>query len=121
MNGLHLTLEETTTALGLAPRAEQEGMVFSGVSTDTRTLEPGQLFVALKGPRFDGHEFIDDAFKKGASAVLAEKESSAPGRICLTVEDSLRALGDLAAHVRRRRPLKVIAVTGTNGKTTTRQ
>lgn len=121
MNGLNLTLKETVKALGLEPRSEWEDIVFSGVSTDTRILEAGQLFVALKGPRFDGHEFIDTAFKKGASAILAERESFSPGRICLTVDDSLRALGDLAAYVRRRRPLKVVAVTGTNGKTTTRE
>lgn len=110
-----------------------------GVSTDSRTLRPGELFVALAGPREqpvrvvqDGHRFLGEALRRGAWGVLVEEQAlrreevagelaAWPDRAVVAVPDTLRALGDLAAHHRRRMPARVVAITGSNGKTTTRQ
>lgn len=90
------------------------------VGTDTRSLQPGQLFVALVGPRFDGHEFAADAASKGAAALLVsrELETALPQ---LRVRDTRLALGRLAAAWRKTLPGRVVAVTGSNGKTTTKE
>ena len=92
----------------------------TSVSTDTRTLEPGALFVALDGERFQGSDFIGTARQAGAAAVLSSQADSAalPG---LVVENTTVALGQLAAHWRNRFDIPVIGVTGSNGKTTVRE
>lgn len=92
---------------------------FNGVSTDTRTLQPGDLFVALIGPNFDGHHFIPDATAKKAAAILAQQpiKSTLP---VLQVDDTLAALGQLATHHRQQFNIPVIGITGSCGKTTTR-
>lgn len=94
-------------------------LFFSRVSIDTRTLEPGDLYIALVGERFDGHDFIPDAVRAGACAVVAEHplELDVP---LIQVEDSRRALGLLAAVNREAFEGGVVAVTGSSGKTTTR-
>ncbi|MGE5280625.1 MAG: UDP-N-acetylmuramoyl-tripeptide--D-alanyl-D-alanine ligase [Deltaproteobacteria bacterium] len=98
---------------------------FAGVSTDTRTLQRGDIFVALKGPRFDGHDFIGRAVEAGARAVVYDGEAKAAPRhrgvAYVRVRDTLAALGDLARFHRRRFGIPVIAVTGSNGKTTTKE
>lgn len=93
---------------------------FQRVHTDTRSLQPGDLFVALKGERFDAHDFLDQAKKQGAVAALAEHglTSAMPG---LLVAESKQALGHLAAGWRSQFSLPLIAVTGSNGKTTVTQ
>jgi len=94
---------------------------FRGFSTDSRSLGPDEVFVALKGPHFDGQEFLFDALRRGASAaVTLRDEPSAPVAL-VRVDDGLRALGDLAAAYRRRLPVRVVGVTGSNGKTTTKE
>lgn len=91
-----------------------------GVSTDSRSLEQGQLFVALKGERFDGHDFVEAARQKGAAAALVARSVPSP-LPQVRVADTLAALGDLAAWWRQLRPnLFVIGVTGSSGKTTTK-
>lgn len=95
------------------------------VSVDTRTLKEGDLFVPLKGRNFDGHDFIDRAFEKGARLCMAEHKSQwkirrKDGDI-IFVDDCLVALGRLAAHHRRKHKIPVIAVTGSCGKTTTKE
>jgi UDP-N-acetylmuramoyl-tripeptide--D-alanyl-D-alanine ligase len=93
-----------------------------GVSTDTRRLEAGQLFIAIRGPSFDGHRFVPDAVAKGAPGVLVcSDEVDAQGAAVIRVEDTLAALGALAKARRERFAGPVIAVTGSNGKTTTRE
>jgi len=97
-----------------------------GVSTDSRTVEAGELFIPLKGERFDGHRYIDAALARGVRVFLAERDgcdaASLPeGVTCITVPDTLRSLGDLAAFHRRRFSVPVTAVTGSNGKTTTKE
>lgn len=93
----------------------------AGVCTDTRALAPGQLFVALRGERFDAHDFLAGARAKGAAAVLFERWVEDIPLPALWVPDSRRALGELAAGWRRRFALPLIAVTGSNGKTTVKE
>ncbi|BDG33761.1 UDP-N-acetylmuramoyl-tripeptide--D-alanyl-D-alanine ligase [Parageobacillus thermoglucosidasius] len=93
-----------------------------GVSTDTRTIQKGNLYVPLKGAKFDGHTFVQDALDKGASAVLwSETEGSPPADVpVIVVDDTLRALQRLAHRYRKQLSAKVIGITGSNGKTTTK-
>jgi UDP-N-acetylmuramoyl-tripeptide--D-alanyl-D-alanine ligase len=93
---------------------------FSSVSTDTRTLAPGALYVALRGERFDGHDYVAAARERGAAAALVERvvDADLPQ---VVVADSRRALGLAAAQWRARFSLPVIAVAGSNGKTTVTQ
>ncbi len=96
---------------------------FRAISTDTRTLEPGDLFVALSGERFDGRAFAKEAVRKGAAGIIVSSmlEEELPVPVIL-VEDALRALGDLAAYRRSSMPnLQVIAITGSSGKTTVKE
>jgi UDP-N-acetylmuramoyl-tripeptide--D-alanyl-D-alanine ligase len=96
---------------------------FTGVTTDTRTLRPGELFVAIRGATWDGHQYLGEAARRGAGAVLAEREAADQALRCgvVVVRESLAALGDLAAFHRRRRRARVLAVAGSNGKTTTKE
>ncbi len=95
----------------------------AGVSTDTRAIQPGQLFVALRGERFDAHDFLDQAIAAGAAALLvdAARLPQDVGVPAIAVADTRLALGQLAAWWRRQFNLPVIAVTGSNGKTTTKE
>ena len=96
-------------------------LALSRVHTDTRSLRPGDLFVALRGERFDGHEYLVQARAAGAVAALAEHGLAEAGLPGLQVADSRVALGALAAAWRQRFDLPLIAVTGSNGKTTVTQ
>ena len=101
----------------------------TGVSTDTRTLGPGEIFVALRGERFDGHDHVSEAFARGASAAVVDRRRTAglvrtgqDSRACLLAVDSpVLALGRMARHYRRRFDLPVVAVTGSSGKTTVKE
>ena len=94
----------------------------SGVSSDTRAIGPGQLFVALRGERFDAHDFLTQAVTAGAVALLVADEARVPvGVTALVVDDTRLALGRIAAAWRARFTIPVIAVTGSNGKTTTKE
>lgn len=94
-----------------------ESTVFEGVSTDTRTLKPGNLFVAITGEQFDGNAYIQEAFKKGAAAALVSKTIDCP-LPQFQVNDTLLALGHLTRHWRNQFTLPLVGVTGSNGKTT---
>jgi len=111
----------------VSPRENSRIETFcTGVSTDTRTLENGALFIALKGENFDGHKYLTQAADGGAIAAIVEKSSlteieNAPDSLALiAVDNTLEALGALAAFHRRRFDIPVVAVTGSYGKTTTR-
>ena len=94
----------------------------SGVSTDTRAIAAGQLFVALRGEHFDAHDFLDQAVAAGATALMVSDAARVPAGVsALIVDDTRIALGKLAATWRARFSLPVIAVTGSNGKTTTKE
>ncbi len=97
------------------------GVAVSRVHSDTRSLQAGDLFVALRGERFDGHDFLPQARAAGAVAALAERGLAEAGLPGLQVADSRIALGALAAAWRQRFDLPLIAVTGSNGKTTVTQ
>lgn len=93
---------------------------FAGVGIDSRTIGPGQLFVALRGERFDAHAFVGDALARGAIGAIVERPLTAHAIRQIVVPDSLQALGDLARAWRGTLRAKVVGVTGSNGKTTTR-
>lgn len=97
-------------------------VALAGVSTDTRAVGAGQLFIALRGERFDAHDFLAPAVASGAAALLVADESKVPAGVsALVVDDTLLALGRLAAAWRAQFSLPLIAVTGSNGKTTTKE
>ncbi len=95
---------------------------FAGVSIDTRTISEGDLFFALRGERFDGHDFLGDALNKCGGAVVGEEPSlMQEGKVIIFVEDTLKALQDLAHLLRSERTIPVVGITGSNGKTTTKE
>ena len=97
---------------------------FSGVSTDTRKITQDEIFFALKGDNFDGQNFVEEAFKNGASGAVIEGSlpQAVDGKVVIQVPSTLRALGDLASSWRMSFPdLKLAAITGSNGKTTTKE
>lgn len=95
--------------------------VFTGVTTDSRSVLPGMLFIALRGERFDAHDFIADVVAKGVAAVVAEHLPPDVHVPALLVSDTRIALGEIARHWRRQFSLPVIGVTGSNGKTTVKE
>ena len=100
--------------------------IFRGVSIDSRTLKKGELFVCIRGDRFDGHDFIKEAQNKKASAiVLSDKNNMISRRdevpFVIRVDDTLKALQELARFHREQIPVQVIGITGTNGKSTTKE
>jgi UDP-N-acetylmuramoyl-tripeptide--D-alanyl-D-alanine ligase len=102
--------------------AAPEGPGFTAISTDTRTLERGALFVALAGERFDAHDHLADARTRNAAAAVVRRGTApVPGLPLIEVEDPLQAYGRLARARRREIRGPVIAVTGTNGKTSTKE
>ncbi|MGR3319881.1 MAG: UDP-N-acetylmuramoyl-tripeptide--D-alanyl-D-alanine ligase [Candidatus Anammoxibacter sp.] len=121
-----------------AIRNPQSENIFNGVSTDSRTTKEGDLFFALKGPNYDGHRFVNDAIKNGAKGAvldlgfeiadfgLGEEESQIPNpqsqilNRLIRVSDTTMALGDLAKYYREKMSAKIVAITGSNGKTTTK-
>ncbi len=101
-------------------RLQGADATFAGVSTDTRRIAPGNLFVALSGPRFDGNAFLDAAASAGAAGALSLRAVS-PHLPVVQVADTLTALHDLARLARARYPGQVIGITGSNGKTTVKE
>lgn len=122
MSGFSWTAAEVCRALRCQPESGDEGLAFSGISTDTRSLGPGSLFVALQGERFDAHEFLAAAAETGATgAVVQRMPADAPAELrYFTVEDTLSGLGRLAHHRRQSLQGRVLGVAGSNGKTTTK-
>ena len=96
--------------------------IFEGFSIDSRSVREGEVFIALKGSRFDGHDFIQDAFKNGAIGVISEREVEPPeGKFVIKVESTFKALQRIASYKRRSFKGKVIGVAGSAGKTTTKE
>ena len=122
-------IDAATVAQAISARLEGGNAWFDGVSIDSRVVRPGELFVAIKGERFDGHEFVAQAFSRGAAAAIVAADRAARlatsaaggGRSLLAVDDPLQSLGSLAAFWRRRFTLPVVAVVGSNGKTTVKE
>ncbi|MEE8428715.1 MAG: UDP-N-acetylmuramoyl-tripeptide--D-alanyl-D-alanine ligase [Gammaproteobacteria bacterium] len=115
-----MAMQLSEAAQVLSARQSGPNAEFSGVSTDSRSLEKGNLFVALRGPNFDGHAFLDEAWDHGAAAAAVSQpvKTTIP---YLSVPDTRLALGELAHHWRKRFSLPVIGVTGSNGKTTVKE
>jgi len=130
---IKLTFNELLEIVGGSPFPEKpiEDLVIKGISIDSRKIEYQNLFIAIKGEMFDGHDFIKEALDKGAFCVIldinkfSEKEkfffSSAKGKRAVLVEDTRTALQKIAKWHRDKFKLKVVGVTGTNGKTTTKE
>jgi len=93
----------------------------SGVSTDTRSIKPGMMFFALKGDNFDGNKYVEEALEKGAKVVICSSEEFKDKENCIVVKDALIALQELAREYRNTFDIPVIALTGSNGKTTTKE
>ena len=94
--------------------------LFRGVSTDTRLLQPGELFFALKGENFDAHAFLDQAVDKGAAGLVTEDDFETTID-CIRVASCEQALADLASDWRNRFEMPLVAITGSNGKTTVKE
>ena len=112
-------LFEAAQAIGA--RAVGTDVALGIVSSDSRNLPPGCLFVALKGPRFDGHAYAQKALENGAAAVMVDADAGLEIAPAMQVDDTRLALGRLAAWQRARMPAKVAAITGSNGKTTVKE
>lgn len=116
-----LSIANLCNALSMPPPAAPAGPI-TGISIDSRTIRPGECFFAIRGEVFDGHDFLRDVQQKQAACVVVEKEPPADLSIpAIQVPDSIQALGQLAGWYRRQLPIKVVGITGSAGKTTTRQ
>ena len=115
---IHMSLQQAAQAM----HGQLFGVdhAFVGVSTDTRTLPRGALFFALKGPNFDAHRYLVEAERAGAAAVVVDAEATVSGA-CIRVADTRKALGDLARHWRGLFRCPLVAITGSNGKTTVKE
>ncbi len=122
------TIDDLTKATKGELLCRGESPSFNGVSIDSRNIGESELFVAIKGQNFDGHGFIGDLVKKGIGCFVVESKK-VPGLnsykdakvTCIAVKDTTKALGDLAYFQRKRANVSVIAITGSNGKTTTKE
>jgi len=124
MNGHPMTnLQQAAGWMAGARIAGDATRTFSRVHTDSRTVQPGDLFVALKGERFDAHDFLADVVARGAAAVLVSRPAALDGLDvpALVVADTRIGLGELAAGWRRQFTPPTVAVTGSNGKTTVKE
>jgi UDP-N-acetylmuramoyl-tripeptide--D-alanyl-D-alanine ligase len=129
---MHLTLAEAAIGAGMVLEAPASipnagALLAQGYSIDSRTIAPGELFFAVRGERLDGHDFVTQAFARGAAAAVVSRvrvaglPDEALTHPLLIAEDPLLALQTLAAHVRRQWGKRVVAVTGSAGKTTTKE
>jgi UDP-N-acetylmuramoyl-tripeptide--D-alanyl-D-alanine ligase len=120
-----LILTEIRDRIGAKGHAEMPMTHVTGICTDSRQIQAGDLFFALKGPNFDGHDFAAKAFELGAAGVVVERDAKLPVGVDITrmlqVENSVTALGKLAGAYRDDLQGTIIAVTGSNGKTTTKE
>ena len=119
----NMTLENMTAACGgtLTGNAKAAGQEAVDIVIDSRKVVPGAVFIATKGERVDGHSFISQAFEKGAMAVVCEQLPADPAGPCILVKDSFAALRDLAAFYRRQFQIPVVGITGSVGKTSTKE
>src|ERR1041385_8640759 len=118
-----LTLSQIAHFAGGSLSAGDARVVIEKVSTDSRTLKPGELFVAVRGENFDGHNFIESAAKAGAAGAIVEStwNGKVPKKFTLIrTKDTLQAYQELSGNYRKSLQLKVVAITGSNGKTSTK-
>ncbi len=115
-----MLLSQVARAVSGRPSRPLAGQDVVGISTDTRSIRAGDLFFALRGAHFDAHDYLAQAFEKGAVAAVVDRPVETTG-LTLTVGNTLEALGDLAAAYRMTLGARVIGVAGSNGKTTTKE
>ncbi|MEP6698184.1 MAG: UDP-N-acetylmuramoyl-tripeptide--D-alanyl-D-alanine ligase [Verrucomicrobiota bacterium] len=118
-----LSLRQIATFAGGSLTAVDPELMVTKVSTDSRTLRPGDLFIPLRGENFDGHKFVEQAIERGASGAMVEESwrgVTSKTFALIRVADTLAGYQSLAAKYRKSLPLKVIAITGSNGKTSTK-
>jgi UDP-N-acetylmuramoyl-tripeptide--D-alanyl-D-alanine ligase len=115
-----MQLSQVARAVSGRPSRPLASETVTGVSTDTRSIRAGDLFFALRGANFDAHDYLAQAFEKGAVAAIVDRDVPAPG-LTISVENTLTALGSLAAAYRMTLGARVIGVVGSNGKTTTKE
>ncbi|GJM26672.1 MAG: UDP-N-acetylmuramoyl-tripeptide--D-alanyl-D-alanine ligase [Phycisphaerae bacterium] len=116
-----MSIAQIAWAANATPSSTIEDGMVTGISTDSRAVKPGELFVAIKGDRFDGHDYVEQAVSQGAKACLVTSGFRSPtGAPLLYADDVVEALGKIAAHHRRIGSAKVIGITGSAGKTTTK-
>jgi UDP-N-acetylmuramoyl-tripeptide--D-alanyl-D-alanine ligase len=115
-----LNIEDVVTATG-GRIICSDGNPFTGVSIDSRTIREGELFIPLTGNRSEGHAFLTDALAKGQGALVSRLSGAREGKTLIQVDDTLKALQDIAQYIRTQRDIPVVAVTGSNGKTTTKE
>jgi UDP-N-acetylmuramoyl-tripeptide--D-alanyl-D-alanine ligase len=119
--GTSLSIHDVKIATDGSLASGHSGVSVTGVSIDSRTVSPGELFVAIAGKHFDGHDFVGEAAGRGAVAALVHRDvPGGEGLTVVRVADTTQALGDLARHVRLAAALPVVCVTGSTGKTTTK-
>ncbi|EAT14881.1 UDP-N-acetylmuramoyl-tripeptide--D-alanyl-D-alanine ligase [Desulfuromonas acetoxidans] len=118
---MNLTSDQVATIVGGRRLAAATDPEINGLSTDSRTLQSGDLFVPLKGPNYDGHDYLRQAVEHGAAACLSEEVVGGLPVPVIQVEDTLQALGELARTIRSGFDGPVLAVTGTTGKTSTKE
>jgi UDP-N-acetylmuramoyl-tripeptide--D-alanyl-D-alanine ligase len=119
---MKFTLDEIASATGAKLSDGAGGMKLATIGIDTRRLSAGSLFVAIPGAHFDGHDFLGDAMASGAKAALVKKGVAVPeGLVKLEVDDTVQALGDIAAWWRSKFEIPCVAITGSNGKSTTKE
>jgi len=118
-----MTASEVAEATGGRLEHGAEAAVLRGASVDSRTVAPGMLFIALAGAHTDGHRFAQDAFRRGAGGALVSQPlaGAPPGAAVIRVPDTLRAFHRLARAARDRHPLRVVGITGSVGKTSTKE
>lgn len=116
-----MTLAEAARLIDGAQQVGDGDVAFERVTTDSHQAAAGDLFVGLRGERFDGSDFAADVARQGAEAAVLSRDPQQPGLSCLVVADTRLALAQLAAGWRRRFSLPLVAVTGSNGKTTVKE
>ena len=121
-----ITAEEIVKPIKGELTSGRAGSVFKGISTDTRKILPGQLFLALRGEKYDGHDFLENALGNGASGIIVEKDRGPKISVnsdiaVIVVSDTLKALGDMANWWRNQHNVTLAAITGSVGKTTTKE
>lgn len=118
---MNTSLQQLQSWLGLPVVAAGSQVTVNGLSTDSRAVTPGSLFVALRGERFDAHDFLDQVVAQGAAAVVVERAPATLTVPALLVDDTRIALGTIGQRWRQQFALPLIAVTGSNGKTTVKE
>ncbi len=112
-----VTLQQLSSWCGGTVAPEHAAIKVCGIQSDSRKVQPGELFLALRGERVDGHDYIASAKEKGAVAALVSRENAELP--CIVVENTLRAYGEIARHYREMLSFKVVGITGSVGTTTT--